>query len=65
MLAEERDPHRYEEVVPEEHSLDELAKALASGTISRGRALKALGASLWSPNHPSTPFISSAPMPCF
>ncbi len=35
-----------EEYLPEEYSLDELAKGLASATLSRGRALKFAGAVL-------------------
>jgi hypothetical protein len=34
------------EAVRSQHSFDELAKGLASGTLSRGRALRLVGASL-------------------
>jgi hypothetical protein len=34
------------EDVPKEHSIDQLALGLADGTLTRGRALKALGAAL-------------------
>jgi hypothetical protein len=37
---------RYDEDIAEEYSFDELAKGMASGAISRGRALKLVGASL-------------------
>jgi hypothetical protein len=39
------DPPRYDEDITEEYSFDELAKGMASGAISRGRALKLVGAS--------------------
>ena len=35
----------FKDSVKEAHSFDELAKGLANGTLSRGRALKLLGAS--------------------
>ncbi len=35
-----------QEAMPEEYSFDELARGLASGTLSRGRALKLVGAAL-------------------
>ena len=40
-----REVHQ-EEDVTEEHSFDELTRALASGTVSRRRALKLVGAFL-------------------
>ncbi len=48
MPAEERNPyHHYEEDVAEEHSsFDELAAGLASGTLTRARAMKLIGAAL-------------------
>jgi hypothetical protein len=45
MTTEDRDREVYEGTM-EEHSLDELAKGLASGTLSRSRAIKLMGAAL-------------------
>ncbi len=40
-MPSENSPHSYDqEDITEEHSLDELAKGLADGTMSRSRALK-------------------------
>lgn len=46
MSAEERNRHRHEEAVTEEHSFDELTRGLASGALSRGQALRLAGAAL-------------------
>lgn len=47
MLSEDRYGDTfYQEDTTEEHSLDELARELANGTISRRRALQLVGASL-------------------
>ncbi len=43
-MPSEKLPHSYDqEDITEEHSLDELAKGLADGTMSRSRALKHRG----------------------
>jgi Stigma-specific protein, Stig1 len=48
MAAEDlpREVHNREEDITEEHSFDELAKGLASGTVSRHRVLKLMGGAL-------------------
>jgi hypothetical protein len=46
MTTEDSLPHDQEDIT-EEHSFDELAKGLSNGTLSRGKALKLLGATLF------------------
>jgi hypothetical protein len=45
-VAEEEDLQPIEDNTTREHSLDELAKGLANGSFTRGRALKLMGAVL-------------------
>src|SRR3954467_4839972 len=45
MRAEDRPPYEQEDIT-EEYSFDELARGLADGTLTRGRALKYIGAAL-------------------
>jgi hypothetical protein len=47
MTTEDSLPHDQEDIT-EERSFDELAKGLSNGTLSRGKALKLLGATLFS-----------------
>ncbi len=46
MPTEERNHRHYEENVTEGYSFDELSRGLASGTLSRSRALKAVFAAI-------------------
>ncbi len=48
---------------PEDHHLDELAKGLASGTVSRGTAIKLLGAALGGAALALVPGVASASPP--
>jgi hypothetical protein len=54
-----REEHERQDL-PREHSLDELAKGLASGTLSRGRALKLMGGALLGGVLASVPGLAGA-----
>ena len=54
---------RSQEDIPEESSVDKLAKGLASGTVSRGRALRLVGGALLAGVLTAIPGVAQA-APC-